>query len=58
MGIITKGMGVIMKNRKAAKIKKLRQKAAAVGAAGAGVVGLGILKAKSILDQDYGSKKK
>ena len=59
MTIITKGMGAILKNRKASKIKKLRIKAAAVGAAGAGVVGLGVLKVKSILDQDYkGVKKK
>ena len=34
MGIITKGMGAILKNRKASKIKKLRKKAAAVVAGG------------------------
>ena len=48
MTIITKGMGAIMKARKAATIKK----AAAVGTIGTGVIGLGIVKAKSILDKD------
>jgi len=48
MTIFTKGMGAIMKARKADKIKK----AAAAGTIGTGVIGLGIVKAKSILDKD------
>tara|TARA_B110000037_G_scaffold58029_1_gene70782 strand:+ start:192 stop:401 length:210 start_codon:yes stop_codon:yes gene_type:complete len=48
MTIFTKGMGAIMKARKAAKVKK----AAAAGTIGTGVIGLGIVKAKSILDKD------
>mgnify|MGYP003680616723 CR=1 FL=1 len=63
MTIITKGMGLAYKflkpkvtnaigKVKKDKINKIKKQAAATIAAGTGVAGLGVLKAKSILDQD------
>ena len=64
MTIITKGMGVIIKNlSKKSPIKKRgmstedKIKTGAVIGTGAAVTGLGVLKAKSIMDQDYGKTK-
>ena len=63
MTIITKGMGLAYKflkpkvtnaigKVKKDKINKIKKQAATTIAAGTGVAGLGVLKAKSILDQD------
>ena len=67
MGLITKGMGAILKAGKRGrntsparqeKINKIRLKALGVGAAGAGIVAAGVEKVKNIIEKDYGKKKK
>ena len=67
MGIITKGMGAILKAGKRGrntsparqeKINKIRLKALGVGAAGAGIVAAGVEKVKNIIEKDYGKNKK
>ena len=62
MGIITKGMGAILKskkfNPKQKKINKIRAQALGVGAVGAGIVAAGVEKVKNIIEKDYGKKKK
>jgi|TARA_R110000764_G_scaffold104231_1_gene189846 hypothetical protein len=54
MGILTKGMGVILKEK---KINKIRAKAAGVGVLGVGVVAAGVKKIKNIIEKDYGKNK-
>jgi|TARA_R110002033_G_scaffold27680_1_gene62591 hypothetical protein len=62
MGIITKGMGAILKskkfNPKQKKINKIRAQALGVGVAGAGIVAAGVQKIKKIIEKDYGKKQK
>ena len=65
MTIITKGMGAIIKNlSKKSTIKKRgmstedKIKTGAAIGTGAAITGLGVEKAKSIMDQDYGKAKK
>jgi hypothetical protein len=62
MGIITKGMGAILKskkfNPKQKKINKIRAQALGVGVVGAGIVAAGVQKIKKIIEKDYGKKQK
>ena len=65
MTIVTKGMGAIIKNlSKKPTIKKRgmstedKIKTGAAIGTGAAITGLGVVKAKSIMDQDYGKAKK
>jgi hypothetical protein len=62
MGLITKGMGAILKskkfNPKQKKINKIRAQALGVGVVGAGIVAAGVQKIKKIIEKDYGKKQK
>ena len=66
MGLITKGMGAILKAGKRGrntsparqeKINKIRLKALGVGAAGAGIVAAGVKNIKNTIEKEYGKKK-
>jgi hypothetical protein len=63
-GVAKRGLGLLGKGLKSSKIKKRglstedKIKTGAVIGTGAAITGLGVLKAKSIIDQDYGKTKK
>jgi hypothetical protein len=58
-GIAKKGLGLLGKRiKRPGMSKEDKIKTGAVAATGAAITGLGVLKAKSIMDQDYGKKKK
>ena len=67
MGIITKGMGAVLKRKpkrfnpaldvKKEKIKKEYKKAAGVGVVGTGIVAAGVKKIQNIIEKDYGKNK-
>ena len=54
-----KGLGLLGKRiKRPGMSKEDKIKTGAVAATGAAITGLGVLKAKSIMDQDYGKTKK
>jgi hypothetical protein len=56
-GIAKKGLGLLGKRiKRPGMSKEDKIKTGAVAATGAAITGLGVLKAKSIMDQDYGDK--
>jgi hypothetical protein len=58
-GIAKKGLGLLGKRiKRPGMSKEDKIKTGAVAATGAAITGLGVLKAKSIMDQDYGQDKK
>ena len=58
-GIAKKGLGLLgRKIKKRGMYTEDKIKTGAVAATGAAITGLGVLKAKSIMDQDYGKTKK
>jgi hypothetical protein len=58
-GIAKKGLGLLGKRiKRPGMSKEDKIKTGAVAATGAAITGLGVLKAKSIMDQDYGKTKK
>jgi hypothetical protein len=58
-GIAKKGLGLLGKRiKRPGMSKEDKIKTGAVAATGAVITGLGVLKAKSIMDQDYGKTKK
>jgi hypothetical protein len=58
-GIAKKGLGLLGKRiKRPGMSKEDKIKTGAVAATGAAITGLGVLKAKSIIDQDYGKAKK
>jgi hypothetical protein len=58
-GIAKKGLGLLGKRiKRPGMSKEDKIKTGAVAATGAAITGLGVLKAKSIMDQDYGKKKR
>ena len=57
-GIAKKGLGLLGKRiKRPGMSKEDKIKTGAVAATGAAITGLGVLKAKSIVDQDYGKVK-
>jgi hypothetical protein len=59
IGIAKKGLGLLGKRiKRPGMSKEDKIKTGAVAATGAAITGLGVLKAKSIMDQDYGKTKK
>ena len=62
-GVAKRGLGLLGKGLKSSKIKKQgmstedKIKTGAAIGTGAAVTGLGVVKAKSIIDQDYGVTK-
>ena len=58
-GIAKKGLGLLGKRiKRPGMSKEDKIKTGVVAATGAAITGLGVLKAKSIMDQDYGKTKK